>query len=248
MQTIANYQMSVFGNFDSIVPEIGLMNELTKTPVELKLLPNTVNVIALDIPPENGVISGQPKVLQRIQMVETTQRWNIVIMPDRIDVNFNQPISDSPLELNQISELAFGLLNHTVTVCKETYRRIAINLAIKRETDSINKLSSFHNELTEPFNFQRQSASIEWRVMSNNPTEFYLSTGSIERINVICSISGQMEQTSEYSLFTHLDINTVPFNINPRFSTEDLEAFKNKAVELITEIKAEIEEKWNNVK
>ena len=95
MQNIINYQTCVFGDYLTLEPTLERMNSLANIPSELgiTLLPTTVNIINLNAPfPQEGTILS--KGIQRINMVDTTQKWGITILPERIDVNFQQQNGD----------------------------------------------------------------------------------------------------------------------------------------------------------
>ena len=245
MLPIINYQMSVFGDYAAIIPEINLMTQLVNAPVDIQLLPSMANVMSINMP-INDVANGQPKVLQRIQLIATTQQWNAVIMPDRIDVNFSQPVSDEVQDISQVSETTHKLIKHIVDVCEVKYGRMAINLAIAKPENEV-KLNAFHNLLIRPLSFQSDKEIKEWKVIANTPTTFELAEGQVEVINVICSFSSQAEMAgSTKFLVAKLDVNTSPADMTPRFNAVTLDEFKHKAISVISNIIQEIEGMWEN--
>ena len=108
MQNIINYQTCVFGDYLTLEPTLERMNSLANIPSELgiTLLPTTVNIINLNAPfPQEGTILS--KGIQRINMVDTTQKWGITILPERIDVNFQQQNGDREKMLFNPGDYAF---------------------------------------------------------------------------------------------------------------------------------------------
>jgi hypothetical protein len=256
MQTIINYQMSVFGEFRSYEPTLERMNALAKTPSELNvtMLPSTANIVMLDGIPLHIDLSLQgeippSKVLRCIQMVDTSEKISLLIMPERIDMNFAQQKYDNAEQLDDISLQAFKLLKHAISVVNEKYWRIAINLAIQSDDDSSdgNNVSILHNALTIPLRHQSDKESVEWQIMSNCPQDVQWGAEQSEKLNVISIISRQTNVTSGLPFFiTQLDVNTSATNREPRFDDEKLEYFYTSTIEIIKEILGDIEEKWKN--
>jgi hypothetical protein len=222
MQNIINYQMSVFGDFMSYEPTLERMNALAKTPPEMKLtlLPSTANIISLDgvVPQPNKTVV--PKIVQRIQMVDTNQKLNLAIMPDRIDVNFTQQNNEEVEQLEVIALRAFSLIKHAISTIGANYWRIAINLAIQvnDESDGTN-VSKLYNALTKPLTHQAGKESVEWQIMSNCPQEVSLDVEQLEKLNVITIVSRQANMaTNNPCVITQLDVNTSAVNRANRFN------------------------------
>ena len=246
MLPITNYQMSVFGDYAAIVPEIDLINKLVKAPIDIQLLPSTANIVSVDIP-AYGVSNGQPRVFQRIQLIDTMQNWTVAIMPERIDVTYSHREADEPKGVSQVSEAAHELLKHIVSVCNAIYGRMAINLTIIAKPETDEKLTAFQNLLVRPLSFQSGKELIEWQVVANTPVVLELAKGRNEETNVICSFSRQNDLLSGAKfMVAHLDVNTSPVNMSPRFNVDMLKEFREKAITVTTGIIQEIEEKWSN--
>jgi hypothetical protein len=250
MQNIINYQMSVFGDFMSYEPTLERMNALAKTPAEinLTLLPSTANVISLDCIISQPSEIAPPKVVQRIQMVDTGQKWNLVIMPDRIDVNFAQQSNDGAEQLDTVAPRAFSLMKHAITTVEANYWRIATNLAIQIDDESDGaSVSKLHNALIKPLTHQVEKESVEWQIMSNCPQEVSVDTAQTEKLNVITIITRQLDlATDNLCIITQLDVSTSATNRAYRFDGIKLTNFHSAALKIIKDINKDIQEKWEN--
>lgn len=257
MLPVMNYQMSVFGDYLSITPNMELTEKLTKAPGSLKLLPSIANVVHMGAPNVLDIMpgSGQPKVLLRLQLIDETQQWNAVIMPNRIDVNYTIPFGTNALSWETIANTAIELLRHMVLTCDVNFGRIAINLALLLLSNRDEQLNEFSKRLIQPFAFQNGKESSEWGVRMNTPTSFVINEGKEEQINVIheLSLNSAMSVKNDKNderraAIAHIDVNTTAENMTPRFDSTALDIFKAQATGIINSMLVEIERIWNDDK
>ena len=248
MQNIINCQMSVFGEYAVIEPTLERMNLLAALPPELgiTLLPSTTNVINLNtLTPQGGI--NPPSVLQRICMVDTSQHWNISILPERIDVNFNQLSDENAKPFTEISHRAYSLLKKTVNDLDVNYNRMAVNCTMQYDDEDDRKSSGLHDMLTRPMQHQIDRKSVEWQVMSNCPQEIELTDSHKEVLNFISVIERQFNLMAPWPfIMVRLDINTSAQNREFRFNDSKLEVFCNAAVDMANSFIEEVKEKWSN--
>jgi len=250
MLSMANYQMSVFGDYAGIVPEMNLIAKLAEFSSDFRLLPSMVNVLSINMPasavdmPENAIANAQLKTLARIKLIDATRHWNAVILPERIDVNYLPPVSGEAKDLRQVSESSCELIKHIVSVCEATYGRMAVNLALRAKPESAEKVTAFRNKLEGPFSFQSAKKSKEWQISTNIPELIKLSDDKNEAVNVICSLALQTETPGWAKV--HLDVNTSPANMTPRFNDAMLTEFRVKAIDIIANMINEIEKELDN--
>ena len=250
MTSIINYQMSIFGDYISYEPTLERMNNLAKTPSELNLtlLPSTSNVITIDGITIQG-INQHPNMIQRIYMIDIKQNISLGVLLDRIDVNFSQTNVEDALGLNEISARVSKLLKHAISVIGASYWRIAINLTIQIEPD-VNEnqgINNLYNEFAKPLSHQIDKDNIEWQIMSNCPQGIMLANGENENVNVISIIARQVNPELNIPfIITQLDVNTLITNRAYRFNDVKIKNFELSAIDIISRIINEIEEKCDN--
>jgi hypothetical protein len=252
MQSIINYQTSVFGDYMALEPTLERMNSLVNIPAELEitLLPSAANAINIAFPfPAPPGDMGIPQIIQRISMVDKSQHWNIGILPDRIDVNFSQLNAEDAEGLDSISSKAFALIKSTVTNLNVDFWRIAVNVVMQIDegVESISKVNALYGKLAKPLAHQADKENVEWQVMSNCPQEMAVSENQRELLNVITTVSRQNNFfTSAPLINAHVDVNTSATNRTSRFDEHKHENFNATALEIINNIFEEFKEKWLN--
>ena len=79
MSFIKNCQMSIFGNYESIVPESDLVRNLADALKEYEFIPGTIDVGLFDS------VRGEASIGKRIHMISENECWKINILMERID-------------------------------------------------------------------------------------------------------------------------------------------------------------------
>ena len=242
MRFIAQYQMSVFGQFMHISPDVEIMNKLLNTlSTKLKFLPGTINVVSSDVLFDRGVL----KQIPRIQMTDEGGRWRIVILPDRIDVNYDSIDSTDIQPFSEISNIAKNLLLNTLETLKLSCGRIAINFTCLLPSSSKIKINQFYTKIVNPFKFQQGKDIVEWQIVSNSPSTTDLSKNQNEPINLLTNIA--LFQTNEGErVGIIIDINTSAVNLSERFSNIDVNEFYSYAFNKSEDICNDIMELWKN--
>ena len=248
MQSIINYQMSVFGDYSPIEPTLERMNVLANVPPELgiTLIPSTANVISLPTIANQGDITP-PKVIQRISMVDKSQCWNIAVLPERIDVNYFQQRIEEPETFANISTRTMSLMKKTINNLDINYWRMAINFQMQFDDENDNKASALFSSLLLPMRHQIGKESIEWQIMSNCPYEIEIASNQKEVLNVISILAKQFNPVTVWPVvIAQLDINTSANNGALRFDDDKLDVFYKTAVGIANGFIKDIEEKWKN--
>lgn len=246
MSYIANYQMSIFGEFKHITPEPALMNELLGINKELKLLPSTIAVVSLD-PREPNLNFNSIKPMPRIQIIEEEQKWNLAVLPDRIDINYALTDENKAEPLDMISACALLMLNNTVDILNIPFGRMSINMSELLPIASIEETKAYYNKRVTALPFQAERDIFEWQILANSKDILSLKDGTSESINVITNqtLTKNIEDETQRRVGVSFDINTSPDNMSARFGKEHLNEFYNYAIAIINTLATQIEGAWN---
>jgi hypothetical protein len=252
MLPLLSYQMSVFGDYLSITPDLELSAKLANAPSDLELLPSIVKIIVLDKPNDlsDTVLNSPYKVNERFQLEDTAKKWNIIILPDRIDVNYVGSFENDTVEWVNVSETALKLTHHLISTCNISFDRIGINMItsfIPDENDD-EKIIRFCKKLINPLDFQSNNNFSDWEVGGKIQVDFETS-----KANIIHSLSertiGASSRESDnrkHIVALLLDINTNHTNEDMLFENKTLDLFRTQTIRIFSSILTEIKEKWDN--
>jgi len=249
MHSTVIFQASVFGDYLSIIPTLEVMNLLANVPTELEitLLPSTTNVVNLNTFIQEGG-TAPPTAVQRINMVDTNQRWSITILPERIDVSFNQQNIEDEEAFETIASKASVLLRKTINDLSVNFYRMAVNCTTQFENKNDCSTTALFDMLIKPMHHQIGRESIEWQVVSNCPREITLDSNHKELLNVISAVAWQVNPvTVRPAITAQFDVNTDAQNLMQRFSCDKLGTFCTTAVGMTSDFIRDIEEKMINV-
>jgi hypothetical protein len=241
MTKLNNFQMSIFGSYSSIIPEIDLMTTLSKALGGNTLIPSTINVIQFPSPNTNNnfKLLTQP----RIQMIDDRHKWPMTILPNRIDIVYTDN-EDENSDLLKIASLAFEALKFFAGKIDKPFGRIG-QLVGYSVIASKDKIDIFYRKLLNDqfLNLNDQTLStIEWQVTYNQPTTFLNKDQEFmpEKVNVGTNILASLNpifQDIHPEVKFIFDINTSSHDISERFNKEDLDWFCPKAIKKMTELK-----------
>ncbi|MDR1309577.1 MAG: hypothetical protein LBL95_06740 [Deltaproteobacteria bacterium] len=244
---IYNYQLSVFGDYKAIVPEIDLITRLTKNYTDIHLLPSSFPLYFVNNQLKNGPYEA-PQVIQRIQIFDDAQNWNVPILPDRIDANY-APVEAAPFEeLGKVSKTGTSLMRHAIETCEARYNKAMASVTLKFATDE-DKLTRFYKSITNALEYEEANDLVGWQVISNRQKRIGICGGKKKFLaNLIFIVSRQTDElTSKYYLLLYLEVNSVINHLDQSLYPQELDEFNDKARDEITKMKTKIEEKWNDV-
>lgn len=243
MKKVLNLQLSLFGTFKNIQPDIALTMRITEALSGEGFVPGTAQV--------NNVDLTQNKLTQeaRLQMVSEDKEWVIVFFAERIDINYvysegntvyYNNIDDAFIKAKRLCEKVFTPIAATTGV------RLALNGRFQLNDIENEKAYQFYNKfLVAPRVFDNRVLS-EWSVHYNSPMKLDIEGRSIDNCNFIINVgnsilidlkTGKKIPRNEVSI----DINTPAENTNPVYKYQQLISFADNALELMKTAMREIE-------
>lgn len=241
MEKVLNFQLSLFGSFVNIQPNLQLTNIIANNLREDDFLPSIAVVNAVD------PVNKQVIVENRLQMESKDHSWHVVFFAERIDINYTYPGGEPYFsDIKSIIDRGKQICEHTfAAIAGTTGVRIAVNgrFLVKNLTE------------TEKQEFIKRFAIIpqiyggkpvtEWNVHFNAPTE--LSFGDKKEIcnNIIevYDIIGidPKNNTMSPRMAIGLDINTDQTNQELKYRYQDILDFADVSGLLMESALHEIE-------
>lgn len=242
MDKALNFQISLFGSFTNIQPDLGLTMRINSSLQDDGFVPATVQV--------NTFNPVEQKMLQetRLQMVSTDKMWTVVFLAERIDINYSFMGGDNGFtSLDGVAEKAKSICKKAFSpIAKTTGTRLAINgQFLLKEMDDTTKRTFISRFLIQPKVYEDKPLC-EWNVRYNSLTNIYTSEKTLEQCNFIINLGdviGIDSQTGCIKRGTSLgiDINTSPQNIENKYTIKDLLYFCDGALENMKKALYEIE-------
>lgn len=235
MSVALNYQLSVFGKFSiAPLPDVitDLMNKINTETNEI-FLPNIINNQQIEIPSNRITINAN------LGFVTQNQQYNIAILNDRIDVNYNK-VDQSNVDLLTFCAFSVKILVAIMDYFKIYSNRLAINIQRVCDFDNFEQLQLCGKKLVRSAAYYMDKEFAEWSMRTNSQVNIELDKHQ-EVLNVITDISSGQDITGQKAacLF-HIDINTSPQNQSMRFGKDSLPAFientKDIAIGLINDV------------
>ncbi len=229
MSIIKTCQMSIFGNYESIVPESGLVLRLTEALKEYEFIPGTIDVGLFDSD------KGKASIGKRICMVSDDECWKINILMERIDFTyFYKETGKEYSHINSVNDAAVKLSHCVFPVLEEVRgKRLALNCKVLHDlTDScIQKIipEDIFGIGHYKKNVQRQLVNLA------NTAVFEFGDGKKEESNVVFKVDIDARENKK-RLITTCDINTLSENGQPRFIPEDMNTYAVTVREKIQEM------------
>lgn len=238
METLLNYQMSCFGSYSHIRPNPDVISKLMEDFSYLNFIPSTINAATID------VNSGSLKTDSRIQIVSTDKKWNIAIMPNRIDVNYKGDSNN--FSISELTSYAQKLMELAIKILRVKSGRLAINctgILPKANNEILNK---FYSKLVNPLEFYQNKEIYEWNIAMTGLDNILLNE-TLEPTNIITNISlGHSDNVDDpIRVIVVLDINTLQDNMSERFDYECLSQFCIYANENLQLLNSNIEGLWS---
>lgn len=235
MSVALNYQLSVFGRFAiAPLPDVitALMNKINVETQET-FLPNIINSQQIEIP------SNRIMTTANLGFVTQNQQYTIAILNNRIDVNYNKT-GDSDVDIETFYAFSVKALVAIMDYFGIVSNRLAINIQLVCEFDSIKKMRLCGKKLVTSAAYYDDKEFAEWSMRTNSQVDIELDERQ-EVLNVITDISSGQDITGQKAacLF-HIDINTAPQNQSMRFRKDSLPPFilsaKTIAINLIGDV------------
>ena len=182
-------------------------------------LPNTTKVQNLDL------LTGVVKELTNLSFQSTDGKSRITCADDRIDcaVPFT---SDNPEEMLRFCVSILSVLMDEYNI---TGNRLAVNIDLYRDSD----VERFEpGEYAELFTLYQQNKLAEWSSTANAQFDITVS-GKAETVNFITLLKNVIVSANQPAVLCHLDVNTVPYSKENRFSKASLISFTEAVLPFI---------------
>ena len=229
MKQLLNLQMSLFGSFENIGVSAPMAAELIPL-FNNELIPSVIQLSMVD--PSKNTIQN----VNRLSMVSPDGSFGMVFLPDRIDCNYSA--KEQVVELRCLNDLLFQMckyLEAAVSHISAIGNRIAING--RYVTDEVSCVSN--NYIKMP-SFFAEKEIVEWTASNNAITTIEIN-GVNETVNNILNLSlARKESDNTVGVMAAFDINTVPMNTVPRFTSNSFADFLKQAIINIDAITAEV--------
>lgn len=231
MDKILNFQMSLFGTFTNVQPNLELTMKINESLQNDNFVPGTIQVDIFN-PIERKMISET-----RLQMVSVDQMWTVVFLGDRIDVNYSYIDGDVYYDsVELIMEKASNICKKAFApIAATTGTRLAINgRFLLNEMNESTKQAFIARFLIQPKVYENRLLS-EWNIRYNSLTHIATNELSSEECNFIISLGDIVRinsQTGVQSTRTSvgIDINTSPANQENKYTVNDLLYFSKGAL------------------
>lgn len=229
MSIIKTCQMSIFGNYESIIPESGLVLGLAEALKEYEFIPGTIDIGLFDSD------KGEASIGKRIHMVSNDGCWQINILMERIDFTYFYHETGKEYScINSVCDIAIRLSQCVFSVLEEVRgKRLALNCRVMHDlTDS-----DIHKIIPEDIfgighyknNMQRQLIKLA------NTAVFEFGDDKKEESNVVFKVDIDVRENTR-RLITICDINTLSENTQLRFLPKDMNTYAITVREKINEM------------
>lgn len=235
MSVALNYQLSIFGKY-SIVPSPEIVKELMteiNNATKEAFLPSIISTQQVE------VSSNQIKSLSNLGFITADQKFNISILNERIDVNYNRN-TDIDVEIDLFYDIAVKALVAIMDHFKLNAYRLAANFQMVCELPDFDKLRTLGNQFVTTAKYYDDKMLCEWSNRVNSQVQVEIADQP-EGLNVITEISSAQSVQGKPAILYHIDINTLPQNQNMRFSSTCIDHFVDKATPIAKGIVADVE-------
>lgn len=233
-----NYQLSIFGDYN-IEPTPQKMTEIMNTVNEtgdMIFLPSLITGQRIDSP--NGLV----QTTSNLGWVTQDQMYNIAILDDRIDINYNKQnnnLTDS--DIDEFYKMASKLMVALMSNLDVKARRLAVNLQMLIDTlteDAILKLSE--KMIACPI-FAKEKPKLEWSYRLNVMGDISIQ-GKQEELNIITDINtARAIADQKLVLLYHIDINTFPKKTDLRFTKDAIAEFVGGTLPMAKQVLTDVE-------
>ena len=241
MEKVLNFQLSLFGSFVNVQPNLLLTNRIAENLREDGFVPSIAVVNAVD------PINRQVITENRLQMETKDHTWHIVFFAERIDIDYTYPGGEGFFsDIRSIIARGKELCTHAFKAIADTTGiRIAINGRFLVKDMSVEEKQQFIKRFAIiPQVFDRNPVT-EWNVHFNAPIELVFGDkkdicNNIIEVYDILGIDPKNKSVSP-RMAIGLDINTDQTNTEQKYKFSDILAFADVAKDLMEAALQEIE-------
>ena len=234
MATVLNYQLSIFGKY-SVEPSVEIITALMPMLKEKSgkdFLPYIINSNQIAFP------SNRISNISNLGFTTQDQRFNIAILNERIDVNYNK-MNELDLSLDDFCAFSTEILSTIMEYFSFMSSRLAFNTRQFCDLPSFEALAEKGKELVKCIPYYNEKSLSEWSMRTNAQLEIQIKEMK-EGINVITSSMQDVTDRRSAVVFL-IDINTLPQNMGMRFGKDTLALFVQKISPVIGEITSDVE-------
>ena len=229
MSFIKNCQMSIFGNYESIVPESDLVRNLADALKEYEFIPGTIDVGLFDS------VRGEASIGKRIHMISENECWKINILMERIDFLYTYKESGKEyFRLEDVCDTLLGISECVFQVLEEVRgKRLALNCRVIQDLTDMDIVRLIPEDILGITHYKN---NVQRQLMSfANTANVTFGDEKSEDSNVIFKADVDARENKR-RLTAAYDINTLSENMQLRFVPKDLNAYAMAAREKINEM------------
>ena len=216
------FQISVFGDFTSIIPDADTIQAMIARFSNYGLLPNIFQEQDVTFSPNLELTKAD--TMNRLQMVSFEENINVIFARNRLDIN--RISTDLTISLtNDDLYMLLDILNKAASGL--SFSRIGFNTTslLDNPADSImQKIQPRISSYTNPSELQ---------IMVNKREDVSIGESLNEKSNIILNVQKTMGQllimnkplSVDKALILQFDINTAPENSEPRFFSEQTKTY-----------------------
>lgn len=241
MEKVLSFQLSLFGSFVNVQPNLLLTNQIEENLREDGFVPSIVVVNAVD------PINRQVITENRLQMETKDHTWHVVFLADRIDIDYTYSGGDAFYsDIKSIIVKGKEICAHAFKAIADTTGiRIAVNGRFLVKDMSVEEKQRFIGRFAFiPQVFEKNPVT-EWNVHFNAPKELIFGDkkdicNNIIEVYDILGIDPKSQMVSP-RMAIGLDINTNQANLEEKYNFSDILAFADVVGPLMEAALCEIE-------
>lgn len=240
MDKVLNCQISLFGSYINIQPQIELVDRVVKELNEYNMIPGIATVSVID------TATQQMTTENRLKMETQDQAWQVVFLQDRIDINYVYTGEETYYtNFNEVLEKAKNICTKVFSIFPDTTgARIAVNAKfLFREMDNEQLQDHVRRFVIIPRCFSERKIS-EMSLHLNSPITICINSineecNCIIDIIDIVGIDSKTQEVKKRNAFG-IDINTDKDNKEMKYSLKDIIEFTDSVLPIFTQIMKEI--------
>lgn len=242
MEKVLNFQISLFGSFANIQPDLPLAETIATSLRDDDFLPSIAVVNAVD-PIKKQIITEN-----KLQMEAKDHSWHVIFFSERINIDYTYPGGEAYFsDVKSVIERGKEICSHTfASIAETTGVRIAVNgrFLVKDLTDE-EKQAFIRKFIVIPTIYGNRPIT-EWNVHFNAPQEICFGDkrelcNDIVEVYDIIGIDPK-NKTINPRLAIGLDINTNLANQELKYTYEDMLYFADAVGLLMDATLFEIED------
>lgn len=234
---LVDFQTSFFCSTQNIIPSVDQTLKILNaySGIGEQFFPGTFQVNNLDL------ISNKLSSMTRISLSFPDIKWSLMIPPERVDCNFKpeRDVEQKPT-INEVIQNSLRIISPLIKAEGLNGSRMAINFKyLLPETEQAQQTLP---KILRPFGQYLENPVADFNVYLNTIIPI-TELGEKEVVNFITAITygKNLDQSFGNRLLISLDINTLPNNVDSRFTDESLQVFASSVLPLINTQIASIE-------